>query len=454
MTAWGWPASIKYLKSLATDLLKAKGDHNPLGQHWYKNFLARHPDLKAAWSRNLDQSRKDATDYTILQDWFKLYKETCATFGIADEDQYNMDEKGFMKGIGDDSKVLVPVTEEEVFSIQPGNREWVSVIECIGTNGYSLPAFVIFQGQRLQQSWVNLQMDKQTVLHISDNGWTTRTIALEWLKHFDQYTLPQTRGKYRLLILDGHTSHVSLPFIQYCKEHNIVALCLPPHSTHILQPLDIGIFSPLSKAYKTRIQQHSIFGTERITNEQFLMFFQAARQEAISLRNITSAWRAAGLKPYNPSPILLKYRPKTPPFASFTDEDGRRVDIQVQPDVGQKINEFVDQLLRVCPTPYRPKVAFIADTALTAIADRTTLQFMNNGLVKKSKEGRQKKTKKHFGTARVLTVEEALRMKEDREVKEQQVMLEKERAAALRGKVGFAKLIWKEGYQMGTDLFS
>jgi hypothetical protein len=55
-----------------------------------------------------------------------------------------MDEKGFMKGIGDDSKVLVPVTEEEVFSIQPGNREWVSVIECISTNGYSLPAFVIF----------------------------------------------------------------------------------------------------------------------------------------------------------------------------------------------------------------------------------------------------------------------------------------------------------------------
>ena len=40
-----------------------------------------------------------------------------------------MDEKRFMKGIGDDVKVLVPVTEEEVFSIQPGNKEWVPVIE-------------------------------------------------------------------------------------------------------------------------------------------------------------------------------------------------------------------------------------------------------------------------------------------------------------------------------------
>jgi hypothetical protein len=178
-----------------------------------------------------------------------------------------MDKKGFMKGIGDAVKVLIPVIEEEAFSIQPGNKEWVSVIECIGANSYILPAFIIFQGQRLQQSWVNNRMDKQTVLHVSENGWTDRTIALAWLRHFDQSTSSQTKGKYRLLILDGHTSHVSLPFIEYCEEHNIIPLCLPPHSTHILQPLDVGIFSPLAKAYKSRIQQNSIYGTERITNE-------------------------------------------------------------------------------------------------------------------------------------------------------------------------------------------
>ena len=179
MTSWGWLVSIKYLKSLAVGLLQAKGDYEPLGQHWYKNFLTRHPDLKAAYSRSLNQSRKDAIDYPTLQDWFKLYQETYATFGILEDDQDNMDEKGFMKGVRDDVKVLMPITEEEVFSIQPGNKEWVSIIECIGTNGYSLPAFVIFQGQRIQESWVNIQMDKQTVLRVSPNGWTDRDIALD-----------------------------------------------------------------------------------------------------------------------------------------------------------------------------------------------------------------------------------------------------------------------------------
>jgi len=72
-----------------------------------------------------------------------------------------------------------------------------------GTNGCSLPTFVIFKGKRIQQSWISSQMDEQTVLHVSENGWTDRLIALDWLEHFNTYTKAQTRRKYRLLILDG-----------------------------------------------------------------------------------------------------------------------------------------------------------------------------------------------------------------------------------------------------------
>lgn len=455
LTAWGWPATVRYLESLTTGLLQAKRDFEPLGQNWYKNFLARHPDLKAVWSRSLDQSRKDAVDHSVLQEWFKLYRETCATFGIPPEDRYNMDEKGFMKGIGDDAKVIISVGEQDAFSIQPGNREWVSVIKCIGVNGFSVPSFVIFQGQRIQESWVNTQMDKRTVIRVSNNGWTDREIALEWVQHFDQYTKTQIHAKYRLLILDGHTSHVSLPFIQYCEEHYIVPLCLPPHSTHILQPLDVGIFFPLAKAYKKRIQQHSMFGAERITNEQFLTFFELACEEAISSRNIASAWRATGLDPYNPSPILQKYRPLTPPIASLTSSDGVRLEIPVtQPDLAQEIDAVVSRLVQVCSSPYKADVQFLKRTALTAIADRDSFSYLNQQLVDKSKESRQRKTKKHFGAARVLTVEDALERKANREAQEQKKLDEKERKAALRGVVTFAKKVWSEGFRMNPDIFT
>src|SRR5882757_2611900 len=86
-------------------------------------------------------------------------------------------------------------------------------------------------------------------------------------------------------------------------------------------------------------------------------------------------------------------------IVSLSNKYGVRVDIQVQADIGQKINEFVAQLLQVCPTPHRAKMTFVRNTVLTALADNKTLQFMNDGLVKKSKECRQKKAKKYFGVA-------------------------------------------------------
>ena len=95
----------------------------------------------------------------------------------------------------------------------------------------------------------------------------------------------------------------------------------------------------------------------------------------------------------------------------------------------------------------------LRDTCLTALAGKHTLQFMNQGLVQKQQQARQKKTKKHFGAARVLTVEDALKRQEERRAKEEHVMHEKERSAALRGKVGFAKAVWKE-LRMDFDVFT
>src|SRR6266496_1435489 len=88
----------------------------------------------------------------------------------------------------------------------------------------------------------------------TDNGWITNKVSLEWIKHFDCHTASRTKGKYRLLILDGHESHHSTAFELYCQEHNIITLCMPPHSSHLLQPLDISCFTALKQAYNHLIE--------------------------------------------------------------------------------------------------------------------------------------------------------------------------------------------------------
>ncbi|KXX82291.1 Pogo transposable element with ZNF domain [Madurella mycetomatis] len=348
LDAWGWPITIAMIENFATQLLHAKGDNKPLGKCWYSNFLTRHPDLKLRRARTLDQARKDAIDHQTLQRWFDLFRTTRLKYNIPDEDIYNMDEKGCMKGIGDNQEVIISRSEAAI-SIQPCNREWVSIIECISACGYILPPFIIFEGQRIQHAWIPDKVDKDIVIQVSPNGWADYNIALNWLQHFDRYTAPRALSKYRLLILDGHASHVSPQFVEYCVSHDIVPLCLPPHSTHELQPLDVGIFGPLAKSYCSQVSQGALPSATRITNAQFLVFYQRARQTIRG--NIPGAWGGAGLLPFNPEKLVQRYRPKTAPFVSITDQHGRRVDIPVTGALAAQINDIVEDLFKVCSTP-------------------------------------------------------------------------------------------------------
>ena len=151
---------------MTKSLLEAKGDSKPLGHHWYKNFMNRHPQYRTKFKRNLDQSRKDASHPKILKEWFELYMTTRAKYGVADEDIYNMDEKGFAMGIADSSKVIVK-RETTPFIVHPGNRDWVSLIECISSRGTVLPAYIIFQGSQVQKDWLEAIADPLTTLQVS-----------------------------------------------------------------------------------------------------------------------------------------------------------------------------------------------------------------------------------------------------------------------------------------------
>jgi hypothetical protein len=62
-----------------------------------------------------------------------------------------------------------------------------------------------------------------------------------------------TSGKLCLLIYDGHSSHITSDMVEMVAANNIHLFCLPPHTTHRLQPLDVGIFRPVQKAWMKNV---------------------------------------------------------------------------------------------------------------------------------------------------------------------------------------------------------
>ena len=79
-----------------------------------------------------------------------------------------------------------------------------------------------------------------------------------------------------MLVLDGHESHVNAEFEEYCKENNIITICLPPHSSHLTQPLDVGLFAALKVAYGAEISDLIKMHITHITKDDFFPAFKAA----------------------------------------------------------------------------------------------------------------------------------------------------------------------------------
>jgi hypothetical protein len=303
----GFPPRLRGVEEMANRLL-ADRDASPVGKRWASNFVKRHKELKTRFFCKYDYQRAKCEDPRIIRNWFRLVENTIAKYGIRSDDIYNFDETGYMMGMIASGMVVTGAERRgRPKSVQPGSREWIIVIQAINAEGRAIPPFIIGAGQYHLANWYresNLPGDWATAT--SQNGWTDNEIGLEWLKHFDRCTSKRSNSRYRLLILDGHESHHSADFEIYCEEHNIITLCMPPHSSHLLQPLDVGCFGLLKKAYGREIEHLIRCSITHVSKTEFFPAFYAAFQATMTEENIRAAFRGAGLIPIDPESIVSK----------------------------------------------------------------------------------------------------------------------------------------------------
>ena len=91
-----------------------------------------------------------------------------------------MNKKGFMQGVIGKEKVVISKYKQKAYMTQPGNREWVSLIECVSLNGRKLKLWIIFKGKLQMTAWWDVLKEGYIVL--TENGWTDNKIGLKWLK--------------------------------------------------------------------------------------------------------------------------------------------------------------------------------------------------------------------------------------------------------------------------------
>jgi DDE superfamily endonuclease. len=115
--------------------------------------------------------------------------------------------------------------------IQDGNREWIMVLACVCADGTSLSPGLIYKAapKGLQDMWLQaFDPDQDKYFFTSSpSGWINDEVGYRWLiEIFDRETKAKAGRSWRLLILDGHNSHTTKQFIDYCDRNRNTPITL------------------------------------------------------------------------------------------------------------------------------------------------------------------------------------------------------------------------------------
>ena len=249
---------------------------------------------------------------------------------------FNLDET--MLNVGQNkSKVIVFKDELPPIREKIGMLEHITLLFGISATGESLKPLVILP--LLTVPDLGIEIHRNYDITGNDSGWITGPILKNWLQNQFVYQINQLRLEHGyeapvLILMDNHKSRISIDSNYMWEMHHIAFLFIPPHSSHLLQPLDrcpngeFKIF--LAKTFKPKDHESANEKRNRVLRAAI-----PAYKTALSSYYVLAGWAETGLEPYMPSRVLMSGKVLDIPAISETNPEepqkkrGKRFDSKI-----------------------------------------------------------------------------------------------------------------------------
>ena len=140
---------------------------------------------------------------------------------------------------------------------------------------------------------------------MSEWGWSDSELAFGWLERYNDETKEKANGLWWLVYYDGHETHITLKFIDYALTNKILLVCLPPHTSHALQPFDIGVCSPFKQVLSDEAYAYEMATGQPVDKDAALLVIGKVYAKAVTKTNIQSAFRCTGIWPFSHDAIKI-----------------------------------------------------------------------------------------------------------------------------------------------------
>ena len=274
------------------------------GQKWWEGFMRRHPRVGWRKAELLGKERATVTNekldkwFVDLVDYLEQDVEGGVEIMTKANRLFNADEIGFPLQ-GKTERVLAPKGARDVYQQGTSDKTQITVLACVSASGMVVPPMIIHPGTRLRYDPTQ-GAPAGTCLGRTPTGWIDSGAFYEWVaNHFEPFIHQNHIQLPVILFVDGHASHINLDTSEFCNVHGILLYCLPPHTTHILQPCDVSVFRGLKARWTTAVrdfQSHNI--GDFVTKATFARVFNDAWKLPSLQNSAINGFSKCGLYPF------------------------------------------------------------------------------------------------------------------------------------------------------------
>jgi hypothetical protein len=307
------------------------------GPRWLRWFKKRHPELSLRLAQGLDAKRGHSLCPDNVKTFYSNLRSLYDKYEYSPSRIWNCDESGVQAGQNGGAYVLARQGCRSVHQVITDKHEWMTVLTCINANGQSVPNFYIFRGKRFRRNYV-VHCEHGATMAMSKKAWMTAFLFSAWLDHF--ILALKRLGKIspsclHLLIMDGHSSHVTIDVVCKAKAIGLHLLTVPLHCSHAMQPLDVSVFKPFKSAFRVYRDIWTIQNQGRGAHKEVLAsWVSKALRRALTKENILSGFRATSIFPFNSSKMDDKMAPATAYMEGNEDGQGMAEDTDASQSTG------------------------------------------------------------------------------------------------------------------------
>jgi hypothetical protein len=143
------------------------------GKSWLRSFKLRHPELTSRKSQGLELGRARGLCPSSVASLYCNLEQIYSTFHYPPSHIWNCDKSGVQAGRGGGATVLAKVGNKSVHNIEPDQKEHLSVLSCINTDGGCIPNFYILKGTYFLKDYVK-RCEENAVMAMQPNAWMTK----------------------------------------------------------------------------------------------------------------------------------------------------------------------------------------------------------------------------------------------------------------------------------------